>query len=163
MAFNTYVMTLVWPMLAAGESITMVSQGNASWKRVKSLFAETPEVADDGHTNRSITEIGSGITCRNLHFRYADGLPEVFSGFSAEIPEGATIGILGRTGCGKSTLVSLLTRLYNVEPGQIFIGGQDIRQHSHWGASGAHCLCAPGKSAVFRHHSGEYCLWNPYH
>jgi len=126
-AFNTYVMTLVWPMLAAGESITMVSQGGASWKRVRSLFAETPEVADDGHTDRSIAEIGSDITCKNLHFRYADGLPEVFSGFNAEIPAGATIGVLGRTGCGKSTLVSLLTRLYNVEPGQIYIGGQDIR------------------------------------
>lgn len=126
-AFNTYVMTLVWPMIAAGESITMLSQGGASWKRVRALFAETPEVVDDGHTDSSITSMGSSVEFRDLRFRYADGLPEVFTGFTADIPAGATIGILGRTGSGKSTLVSLLTRLYNVAPGQIFIGGQDIR------------------------------------
>lgn len=126
-AFNTYVMTLVWPMIAAGESITMLSQGGASWKRVRALFAETPEVVDDGHTDSSITSMGSSVEFRDLRFRYADSLPEVFTGFTADIPAGATIGILGRTGSGKSTLVSLLTRLYNVAPGQIFIGGQDIR------------------------------------
>lgn len=126
-AFNTYVMTLVWPMIAAGESITMLSQGGASWKRVRALFAEAPEVVDDGHTDSSITSMGSSVDFRDLRFRYADGLPEVFTGFTANIPAGATIGILGRTGSGKSTLVSLLTRLYNVAPGQIFIGGQDIR------------------------------------
>ena len=126
-AFNTYVMTLVWPMIAAGESITMLSQGGASWKRVRALFAETPEVVDDGHTDSSITSMGSSVEFRDLRFRYADGLPEVFTGFTADIPAGDTIGILGRTGSGKSTLVSLLTRLYNVAPGQIFIGGQDIR------------------------------------
>ena len=125
-AFNTYVMTLVWPMIAAGESITMLSQGGASWKRVRALFAETPEVVDDGHTDSSITSMGSSVEFRDLRFRYADGLPEVFTGFTADIPAGATIGILGRTGSGKSTLVSLLTRLYNVAPGQIFIGGHDI-------------------------------------
>ena len=126
-AFNTYVMTLVWPMIAAGESITMLSQGGASWKRVRALFAEAPEVVDDGHTDSSITAMGSSVEFRDLRFRYADGLPEVFTGFTADIPAGATIGILGRTGSGKSTLVSLLTRLYNVAPGQLFIGGQDIR------------------------------------
>ena len=147
-AFNTYVMTLVWPMLAAGESITMLSQGGASWKRVRALFAEAPEVADDGHTNRSITDIGSDISFRNLHFRYAPELPEVLSGFSAEIPAGATIGILGRTGCGKSTLVSLLTRLYNVEPGEIFIGGQDIRSIPI-GVLRENLACVPQENLLF--------------
>ena len=127
-AFNSYVLTLVWPMMAAGESITMVSQGAASWKRVKLLFAQQPEVVDDEHTDPSITALGSEITIKDLHFRYAEPLPEVFSGFSAEIPAGSTVGVLGRTGCGKSTLTALLTRLYNVEPGQIFIGGRDIRE-----------------------------------
>ena len=127
-AFNSYVLTLVWPMMAAGESITMVSQGAASWKRVKLLFAQQPEILDDAHTDPSITALGGDISIKDLHFRYAEPLPEVFSGFSAEIPAGSTVGVLGRTGCGKSTLTALLTRLYNVEPGQIFIGGRDIRE-----------------------------------
>lgn len=127
-AFNSYVLTLVWPMMAAGESITMVSQGAASWRRVKALFVRQPEIFDDGHTDPTVETIGGDISFRDLHFRYADALPEVFAGFSAEIPEGATVGILGRTGCGKSTLTALLPRLSNVEPGQIFIGGRDIRE-----------------------------------
>lgn len=127
-AFNSYVLTLVWPMMAAGESITMVSQGAASWRRVQSIFHQQPEIQDDSLTDSSIDTIGGGISFRDLHFRYAEALPEVFSGFSAEIPEGATVGILGRTGCGKSTLTALLTRLNDVEPGQIYIGGRDIRE-----------------------------------
>lgn len=126
-AFESYVMTLVWPMMAAGESITMVSQGSASWRRIRSIFAEQAEIVDDDLTDSSMTELGGSISFRDLHFRYTPSTPEVFKGFSAEIPEGATVGLLGRTGCGKSTLASLLTRLYNVEPGQIAIGGIDIR------------------------------------
>jgi ATP-binding cassette, subfamily B, multidrug efflux pump len=72
----------------------------------------------------------------------------VVSGFSADIPAGATIGILGRTGCGKSTLVSLLTRLYNVEPGQIFIGGQDIRSIPI-GVLREHIACVPQENLLF--------------
>ena len=126
-AFNTYVTTLVWPMMAAGESITLLSQGAASWKRIKRLLSQKAEIADDGFTDPAIASCGGDIQIRDLHFRYDKDLPEVFSGFSAEIPAGSTVGILGRTGCGKSTLVSLLARLYNVEPGQITIGGKDIR------------------------------------
>ncbi len=126
-AFNTYVMTLVWPMMAAGESITMLSQGIASWKRIQRIFFQQPEIADDACTDFSITSIGDGISIEQLHFRYDETQPEVFSGFSAQIKPGTTVGILGRTGCGKSTLVSLLTRMYNPEPGQIFIDGKDIR------------------------------------
>lgn len=127
-AFNSYVTTLVWPMLAAGESITMISQGLASWKRVRHMFDEVPEITDDSLTDNSIKVIDGSIEFSDLHFRYNPATPEVFSGFSAKIPAGATVGILGRTGCGKSTLTALLTRLYNVEPGQITVGGKDIRE-----------------------------------
>ena len=127
-AFNSYVTTLVWPMLAAGESITMISQGLASWKRVRHMFDEVPEITDDSLTDNSIKAIDGSIEFSDLHFRYNPATPEVFSGFSAKIPAGATVGILGRTGCGKSTLTALLTRLYNVELGQITVGGKDIRE-----------------------------------
>lgn len=126
-AFQSYVLTLVWPMMAAGDAITTVSQGAASWRRIRSIFAEQPEIQDDALTDHSVTTIGSGIEFRDLHFRYAQPLPEVFSGFCATIAPGSMVGILGRTGCGKSTLANLLTRLYPVDPGQIFVGGRDIR------------------------------------
>ncbi len=127
-AFNTYVMTLVWPMMAAGESITLLSQGAASWQRVQQLFAQPAEISDDGFTDHSIDRLSGSISMHDLHFRYGDGLPAVFDGFSVDIPEGYTVGILGRTGCGKSTLAGLLTRMYNVPPGQISFGGIDIRK-----------------------------------
>ena len=147
-AFNSYVRTLVWPMLAAGESITLLSQGAASWRRVKHIFEREPDVADDALTDETITDPGASIVFRDLRFRYGDGLPEVFSGFSADIPAGATIGILGPTGCGKSTLAALLSRVYNVDPGQIFIGGHDIRAIPI-GALREHMAVVPQENLLF--------------
>ena len=126
-AFNSYVMTLVWPMMAAGESINMFSQGLASWRRVKSIFREKAEIRDDEFTDHTVDSLEGDVTFTDLHFQYSPALPEVFSGFTETIPEGATVGILGRTGCGKTTLTALLTRIYNPQPGAIFIGGKDIR------------------------------------
>jgi ATP-binding cassette subfamily B protein len=126
-AFNSYVTTLVWPMTAAGESITMISQGAASWKRVRSLLAEKPEICDDALTDHTIIKLDGSIACRDLHFRYDEALPEVLTGFDADIPAGSMVGILGKTGSGKTTIANLLVRLYNTEPGQLFVGGHDIR------------------------------------
>lgn len=126
-AFNSYVMTLVWPMMAAGDSITMLSQGVASWTRVRQLFTQPPEITDDALTDPQIDALAGDIQIKNLSFQYGEALPSVLQDFSVTIPRGSTVGILGRTGCGKSTLASLLTRTYNVEPGHIFIGGHDIR------------------------------------
>lgn len=126
-AFNSYVMTLVWPMMAAGDSITMLSQGVASWTRVRQLFTQPPEITDDALTDPQIDALAGDIQIKNLSFQYGEALPFVLQDFSVTIPRGSTVGILGRTGCGKSTLASLLTRTYNVEPGHIFIGGHDIR------------------------------------
>ncbi len=127
-AFNSYVMTLVWPMMAAGESINMFSQGLASWRRVKSIFNEPAEIVDDEYTDPAIDTLDGSVELKDLHFRYGENLPEVFSGLTETMENGQTIGILGRTGCGKSTLTNLMTRVYNVEPGQILIGGRDIRE-----------------------------------
>ena len=126
-AFNSYVMTLVWPMMAAGDSITMLSQGVASWTRVQQLFTQPPDITDDALTDPQIDALAGDIQIKNLSFQYGEALPSVLQDFSVTIPRGSTVGILGRTGCGKSTLASLLTRTYNVEPGHIFIGGHDIR------------------------------------
>ena len=127
-AFQSYVTTLVWPMIAAGESITMISQGSASWKRLCSLLSQIPQICDDDKTDRDLCELGDGIEFTELTFRYGPNLPEVFNGFTAEIPSGSTVGILGRTGSGKTTLVNLLTRVRNTEPGMIRIGGRDLRE-----------------------------------
>lgn len=147
-AFNSYVTILVWPMMAAGDAITTISQGTASWRRIKAIFQEQEEVVDDEHTDSSITDISGDISFTDLHFKYNEAAPEVFSGFNAVIPQGATVGILGRTGSGKSTIASLLTRVYNVEPGSISLGGHDIRSIP-LGVLRENIACVPQENLLF--------------
>ncbi|MBQ5951251.1 MAG: ABC transporter ATP-binding protein [Lachnospiraceae bacterium] len=126
-AFNSYIGMIVWPMLAAGECITMFSQGYASLRRVNSLLAQTPEVLD-GPDTKDIRGIRGEIDFRGLTFAYPDA-PErnVLQDFTLHIAEGETVGIMGGTGSGKSSLTGLLYRLYDVEPGAIVIDGEEIR------------------------------------
>lgn len=126
-AFNQYIGMLVWPMLAAGESITFISQGIASLKRIHGIFIQEPEVVDENNT-LDIKEIRGSITFNHLSFKYVKELPEVLSGINLTVEEGSTLAILGRTGSGKTTLSNLLLRIYNTKPGMITIDGHDIRE-----------------------------------
>ncbi len=126
-AFNQYIGMLVWPMLAAGESITFISQGIASLKRIHGIFIQEPEVVDDKNVS-DITELKGNISFQHLSFRYVKELPEVLKDINVKVKEGSTLAVLGRTGSGKTTLSNLLLRLYNTEPGMITIDGHDIRK-----------------------------------
>lgn len=126
-AFNQYIGMLVWPMLAAGESITFISQGIASLKRIHGIFIQEPEVVDDKNVS-DITELKGNISLQHLSFRYVKELPEVLKDINVKVKEGSTLAVLGRTGSGKTTLSNLLLRLYNTEPGMITIDGHDIRK-----------------------------------
>lgn len=124
-AFNQYIAMLVWPMLAAGESITMLSQGLASIRRIQEVFEEKPEIFDrDGV---EVPErIRGEISFRNLTFMHSGHSEPTLKNISLEVPAGTTLAIVGRTGNGKSTLVNLLLHLYNTKNGMIFIDGRDI-------------------------------------
>lgn len=124
--FTLYTGMLVWPMIAMGDSITSFSQGIASMKRIGALFKVEPEIKDTLKTDKNITELDGEISFRNLSFRYKEGLPEVLSGINLEIPAGSSLAIIGKTGCGKSTIANLLLHMHNVEDGQIFFDGHDI-------------------------------------
>jgi ATP-binding cassette subfamily B protein len=126
-AFNQYIGMLVWPMLAAGESITFISQGIASLKRIHGIFIQEPEVIDEEGVS-DITEIKGNISFNHLSFKYVKELPKVLSDINVTVNEGSTLAVLGRTGSGKTTLSNLLLRLYNTEPGMITIDGHDIRE-----------------------------------
>ncbi len=126
-AFNQYIGMLVWPMLAAGESITFISQGIASLKRIHGIFIQEPEVVDDKNVS-DITELKGNISFQHLSFQYVKELPEVLKDINVKVKEGSTLAVLGRTGSGKTTLSNLLLRLYNTEPGMITIDGHDIRK-----------------------------------
>ncbi|MGN0793513.1 MAG: ABC transporter ATP-binding protein [Aristaeellaceae bacterium] len=129
-AFNSYIGMMVWPMAAVGECITSISQGTASLSRIFSIFMEKPDIVDSGKTDRSITRLSGDVKLDHLTFAYP-GHPDtpVLRDISVTIRPGETLAIIGRTGAGKTTIPSLLTRLYDVpEDGMITIGGRTLRE-----------------------------------
>lgn len=127
-AFNSYVGMLVWPMMAVGECITSISQGLASLGRIFGIFQEQPEIVDSEATDHGITALKGEIKLNHLTFAYPD-MPEVtvLEDVSVTVKPGETLAILGRTGSGKSTVPSLLVRLYDVADGMITIDGHDLK------------------------------------
>ncbi len=127
-AFNSYVGMLVWPMMAVGECITSISQGLASLGRIFGIFQEQPEIVDSEATDHGIKALKGEIKLNHLTFAYPD-MPEVtvLEDVSVTVKPGETLAILGRTGSGKSTVPSLLVRLYDVADGMITIDGHDLK------------------------------------
>lgn len=126
-AFNQYINMLVWPMIAAGDSITFFSQGFASLKRIQNIFDQKPEIFDED-TVKMVEHLEGDIKIQDLCFQYTKDAPYVLNHISVHIQKGNSLAILGRTGSGKTTLANLLLRMYNVEPGQIILDGYDIRE-----------------------------------
>lgn len=129
-AFNSYIGMLVWPMMAAGESITLISQGLASVERIEHIFSQEAEVFD-GPEVKDIKELYGDIKLQHLNFSYFDKTQKshlVLEDINVHIKQGETLAILGRTGSGKTTIANLLLRLYNVEPGSILIDDHDIQE-----------------------------------
>ena len=128
-SFNSYVTMLVWPMMAVGECITSVSQGLASLRRIQEIFDAKPEIVDGDMVVPSIQTLKGDISIEHLSFAYPDQpTVPVLEDVSVHVKAGETLAVLGRTGSGKSTLPSLLMRLYDVPDGMITIDGHNLRE-----------------------------------
>lgn len=123
--FISYFGQLTWPVMALSNLISMTSQGRASLKRIDELLHHTVTVKDPKDVIVP-NELTGHIVCNNLSFSYPFTEVEVLNNISFEIKPGEKVGIIGRTGCGKTTIVDLLTRMYNVEENTLFIDGYDI-------------------------------------
>lgn len=125
-AFNQYISMLVWPMLAAGECITFVSQGMASLKRIHVIFDEKPEIVN-GDRVKPIDRLEGELDLNHLTFSYPDQeeLP-VLEDIRVHVEKGSTLAVIGRTGSGKTTLANLLLRLYNTKSDMICIDGHPL-------------------------------------
>lgn len=125
-AFFSYLGMLAWPMIAVGWFVNLYQRGTASLIRLNKIFATQSEIHDTDKTNFSIRKISGDIEFRNLTFSYDQEHEEIFTDITTSISAGKTLAIVGRTACGKSSLLNLLLRVYNPPEGTIFLDGRDI-------------------------------------
>ena len=125
MEFIGYFTAIIWPIMAVSDLIDMTSRGKASIKRISNLLDETVDVKDRDGVQR-LENIQGDIEFRNLTFRYPDGEYDALRNVSFTIRAGENIGLVGRTGSGKTTLVDLILRTYNVPDGTVFVDGHDV-------------------------------------
>jgi ATP-binding cassette subfamily B protein len=124
-AFIAYLSLLAWPMMAIGWVINLMQRGSASMERINSILAGHPEAAT-GPDPAPGQAGSSGIEVRGLSFSYGAGQQAALKNVSMSVPAGSQVGIVGRTGSGKSTLVALLLRLYDPPAGTVYLSGTDL-------------------------------------
>ena len=125
--FIGYFTAIVWPIMAVAELIDMVSRGKASLSRISQQLDAREDVTDRPGV-AELQDVKGKITLKNLSFRYPDGDFDALEHVSFTIEAGENVGLVGKTGSGKTTLVDLLLRTYNVPDGTVFIDNVDVNQ-----------------------------------
>jgi ATP-binding cassette subfamily B protein len=126
-AFMSYLTMLRWPVMGMGFTVNMLQRGAVSLRRINEILDEKPQITSPAG---AVTEPPRGdLSVHSLSFSYSPESTPVLEDISFEVPRGETLGILGRTGSGKSTLVKLLPRLLDPPAGSIRLGGRDIREY----------------------------------
>lgn len=128
-AFITYCTQILSSLMMVTMMLMMSSRAMASGKRICEVLDEVPDISDERATDATVTK--GDIEFRNVSFRYyktSEG--KVLDDVSLKIESGSTVGIIGSTGCGKTTLVSLIDRLYDVDEGEVLVDGVDVRDYS---------------------------------
>jgi ATP-binding cassette subfamily B protein len=125
--FNTYLAALAFPMIALGWAVNLFQQGSASMSRIQEIFDARPAIADGPDTRVDFAPERGLVEFRTVSLRYGDG-PEALHEVSFTVPPGGSLGVVGHTGAGKSSMVNLLARVYDVSAGQVLIDGVDVRE-----------------------------------
>ena len=142
-----YFEAIVWPIMAISMLIEKTSRGKASLNRITELLDAPIDVADRPGVQELQNPQGS-VEFRHLTFRYPDGEYDVLQDISFTIHPGESVGIVGKTGAGKTALVDLLLRTYNVPDGTLFVDGKDVNTLSIHSVRGA-CAYVPQDNFLF--------------
>lgn len=125
-AFNAYLGLMMWPARALGMVIVFMQRGAASMDRLTNIFKTEPDIVDrEGAID--LDEIKGNIEFKNVSFKYAEDLPYALKDISFKLEQGKTLAILGRTGSGKSSIVNVLLRLYDIDEGEILVDGHEVK------------------------------------
>lgn len=124
----SYVVSILMSLMMLSMVFVMISMSAASAERIAEVLAEVPEICDP---EDPVMEVKDGaVDFRHVSFAYSTGTGEdALKDIDLHIASGETVGIIGSTGCGKSTLISLISRLYDVKDGAVLVGGQDVRTY----------------------------------
>lgn len=126
-AFMLFLVDLIWPMISFGWVANMIQQADASMKRLLKILNEPFEISDE-NTDININGMNGDIEFKNVSFRYRENLPWVLQNINLKIERGSTVAFIGNTGVGKTSLINLLPRLYDVTDGNVLIDGNDVRK-----------------------------------
>jgi ATP-binding cassette subfamily B multidrug efflux pump len=125
-AFNAYLTMLSWPMMSVGFMVNLFQRGMASLDRVERIFAQQPVIADPLQP-RPLPQLRGEIAFREVSFRYPGAEPWALREISIRIPAGSCIGLTGPVGCGKTTLLELIPRVFDPTAGVVLLDGRDVR------------------------------------
>ncbi len=123
--FIGYFQAIVWPMIALGQIITMKARAKTSLSRI-THYLDTPEDIKNPENAVVLKDIKGKVTFKNLTFKFSDGNEDALKNISFEILPGEKVGIVGKIGCGKTTVANVLTRMFNISEGSVFIDDVDI-------------------------------------
>lgn len=126
-AFTVYLGMLNWPMVALGWVINIFQRGTASWGRILRILDTPPAIADPPSPVTPATTTGA-IEFRRLTFTYPGAAEPALRDVSFRVPAGHTVALVGRTGSGKSTVLALVSRMFDPPPGTVFVDGVDVRE-----------------------------------
>lgn len=125
-AFTSYLAILTWPMMAMGWVVNIMQRGAASMGRIEKILRTEPEIADrEGAV--TLDGVRGEIEFRGVTVRYEPELPRALVDASFTVREGETLGVIGRTGSGKTTICNLLLRVYEATEGEVLLDGHDVR------------------------------------
>ena len=128
--YLVYMVQLTFPMIAVGWVVNLFQRGTASVIRIDELLKAEPEIKDEPGLPRVTAGLKGDIEFRDLTFKYSEDGPIVLDDINLRIPAGTSLAIVGPTGSGKTTLINLIPRIYDAEPGMVLIDGLPIRQHA---------------------------------
>ena len=130
-AFTTYVTQILFSLMMVTMMFMAISRALASAKRIKEVLTEELDLNDDGAREKEKKIERGEILFKNVSFRYyKDSEEKVLDGIDLHILPGTTVGVIGSTGCGKTTMVSMIPRLYDVDEGEVLIDGVSVKDYS---------------------------------